>query len=718
MSDEDARVCLLATMKLSFLWAVVALVSLVLCTSASARTKDSEGRYHLTDEEKDTMLSPKERARLLDIMGHARHQADARRASKHQRRWNPNNSYGPAKLTCPVKPQGNNFVGYVRNASDNQIYQSEKDYMNRHRQAIRGQWKDWLNSVGLGGNDGISGGLDQFLAQNQPKLGIGISGGGYRAMLVGMSVLQGFDGRNETAKQRGVGGVLQLSDYVAGLSGGSWAVAAMAMNDWQTPQNTTRFMDLGNNLVLPDRGTLSFYTDLFNDVDDKKDAGFPVSISDYWGRAESYHILDPATYKDRGQKTTISDYVNMTKFKDGTGPLPIVLSIGRDDKQIMINQNATYFEFTPFEFGTWQPDIQAFFPVGYLGSDMTKGMPTNNNECVSGFDNLGYTIGTSSTLFNGAYTMLLEDNVTSILGGIAKSILEDVGKSDNDVAPVPNPFKQYPAKKNQYFDADYIDLVDGGEANQNIPFEPLMQPARGLDIVIGIDAGTDTAGWPNGSSVVESWKRAKNPEFAYMAFPEVPDTSTFVNLGMNTHPTFFGCNASAYVNANTALDKTPPVLVYVPNYPYSYQSNTSTYQLAYGSDEVQGILDNGVEIATMAGQIPDWGTCLACASVLRPLQRAKRQVPEKCNSCFERFCWNGEIQNKSPRAYTPPTGPPPFVTSNGQQKVQPPTTGNNESSGFSLGKFMDSKDGATSIHAPVSIVVALTLASIVVFCRL
>jgi len=673
------------------------------------------GRYHLTDEEKNMMLSPAERARLLEIMGHARHLADARRASKRQRRWSPNNSYGPVKLTCPGKPQGNNFVGYVRNASDNQIHPLETDYMNRHRKAIRNQWKDWLNSVNLGGNGGIDGGLDQFLAQHQPKLGIAISGGGYRAMLVGMSVLQGLDGRNETAKQRGVGGVMQLADYVSGLSGGSWAVAAMSMNSWQMPQNTTQFMDLGNNLVMPHRGTMSFYTDLFNDVDDKKDAGFPVSITDYWGRAESYHILDPAVYTSRGQNTTISDYVNVTAFKDGTGPLPIVLSIGRDNDAIMINQNATYFEFTPFEFGSWQPDLQAFFPVGYLGSDMTKGEPTKNNECVSGFDNLGFTIGTSSTLFNGAYTMLLEDNVTSILGGLAKSILEDIGKSDNDVASVPNPFKQYAAKKNQYLNADYIDLVDGGEANQNIPFEPLIQPARGLDMVIGIDGGTDVAGWPNGSSVVETWKRMKNPEFGYMAFPNVPDTNTFVNLGLNTHPTFFGCNASDYVNAKSALDKLPPVLVYVPNYPYSYQSNTSTFKLAYSSHEVQSILDNGLEVATMGGQIPDWGTCLACASVLRPLQRAKMQVPKKCQSCFSRFCWNGETQTKAPRPFTPPTGPPPFVLSKAHNNTQPPSTGNNDSSGFSLGDFTDSKDSASSVHAPVSIMVALMLATLVVF---
>ncbi|WFD26106.1 lysophospholipase [Malassezia nana] len=701
-------------MRLAF-WIAAALAILLLCAPGNARVRDSDGRYHLTEDEKNMMLSAEDRKQLLEVMGRARRLADARRASKQQRRWSPTNTYAPAHIPCPAKPEGNNYVGYIRNASSNDLHPLETDYMRKHRQAIRGEWKDWLSRAGLDGDGGVQGGLDQFLEQNQPKLGIGISGGGYRAMLVGLSVLQGFDGRNQTAKERGVGGVMQLADYTAGLSGGSWAVAAMAMNDWQTPQNMMRFMDMGNNLVFPKHNTIGFYTDLFNDVDDKKDANFPVSITDYWGRAESYHLLDPAAYPERGQRTTISDYINITSFKNGKGPLPIVLSIGRDYDEIMINQNATYFEFTPFEFGSWQPALQAFFPVGYLGSDMNNGEPAQNNECVSGFDNLGFTVGTSSTLFNGAYTMLLENNVSSILGDMAKSILEDVGKSNNDVAPVPNPFKGYRPDSNQYDKADFIDLVDGGEANQNIPFEPLMQPARGLDLVIGIDAGTDTSGWPNGSSVVETWKRSKNPMFSYMAFPNVPDTNTFVNLGLNTHPTFFGCNASDYVNADSAIDKNPPVVVYVPNYPYVYQSNTSTYQLSYSDDEVQGILDNGVEIATMAGKMDDWHLCLACASILRPLQRANQSVPNKCQSCFSRYCWNGQIADHSPRNFTPPEGAPPFVLSGGKNNTEPPTTGSDTSDGFSLSKFMDSSKGvATSANTPVSILVAMLLAAALV----
>lgn len=51
--------------------------------------------------------------------------------------------------------------------------------------------------------------------------------------------------------------------------------------------------------------------------------------------------------------------------------------------------------------------------------------------------------------------------------------------------------------------------------------------------------------------------------------PRVPSPNGFVNGGYNTRPTFFGCEANS----------TTPIIVYVPNYPWSYYGNTSTVSL-------------------------------------------------------------------------------------------------------------------------------------------
>ena len=62
-----------------------------------------------------------------------------------------------------------------------------------------------------------------------PNIAIAFSGGGYRAMLNGAGALQAFDNRevNGTNTPGHLGGLLQASTYVAGLSGGSWLVGSI-----------------------------------------------------------------------------------------------------------------------------------------------------------------------------------------------------------------------------------------------------------------------------------------------------------------------------------------------------------------------------------------------------------------------------------------------------------------------------------------------------------
>ena len=697
------------TMKFSSVATWFAAGLLMSAQQASAVHKDENGANVYTEQDMNAMLSPAEREKLIETMARARNVVRAEH--RRQRRMSPKDSYVPAKVPCPKKPEGNNYVNYVRNASDHRMNELEQGYMQRHRDNTRSLWVDWLKSVGLDGDGGLPGGAEQFVSENQPKVGISVSGGGYRAMLVALGVSQGFDSRNETSKNEGVGGFLQLADYYAGLSGGSWATGAQAINGWPTAQSLVDdIMELSSNLVNPNHDSLSFYEHLFKDVGAKKHADFPISISDYWGRALSYQLMNDTQYPDHGQRITYSDIVNQTGFRDATYPFPIVLSIGRQPDQIMINPNATYFEFTPYEFGTWQPTLEAFFPVGYLGTDVVDGNPKDGSSCIANYENFGYTVGTSSTLFNGAYNKLLESNSTGFLNDVLKTILEDVDKGYNDVAPVPNPFKGYRQSSNHFVDAKYIDLVDGGEANQNIPLEPLLQPARGLDLIVAVDASSDQVNWPNGTALIEVEKRSNLSEFSYMAFPRVPDARTFVNRGFNTRPTFFGCDPNDATNAKTSVgNSTAPVLIYLPNYPYSGFSNSSTFELAYNVQHQHDMLDNARNVATMGGQMDNWPLCLACASALRPMQRSGAKIPDKCQQCMDMYCWDGKYDTSPTRNYTPPVGPPPFVTSHGQKSVEPPTTGSNDSTDTDYGKIISSKDKSAAAPMGVSSAVFTSL---------
>lgn len=85
--------------------------------------------------------------------------------------------------------------------------------------------------------------------------------------------------------------------------------------------------------------------------------------------------------------------------------------------------------------------------------------------------------------------------------------------------------------------------------------------------------------WPDGSSLVHTYERQFVKQGQGMSFPYVPDTNTFVNLGLNKKPTFFGCDA----NNLTDLQYIPPLVVYLPNAEYSFNSNQSAFKLSYSN---------------------------------------------------------------------------------------------------------------------------------------
>lgn len=138
-------------------------------------------------------------------------------------------------------------------------------------------------------------------------------------------------------------------------------------------------------------------------------------------------------------------------------------------------------------------------------------------------------------------------------------------------------------------------MVDGGEDLQNLPLHPLIQPERGVDVVFAVDSSADTLeengdlNWPNGTALVATYQRSLLPIANGTSFPQIPDVNTFVNLGLNNRPTWFGCN----------LDDTEspaPLIVYLPNAPYAYMSNVSTFQMVYSTLERDSIIQNGYDV--------------------------------------------------------------------------------------------------------------------------
>lgn len=539
---------------------------------------------------------------------------------------------------------------------------NETSWLDTRRSKSLAAMKDFFGHVKVGDFD-VTSYLNQHSSNssNLPNIGIAVSGGGYRALMNGAGAIKAFDSRTENATTSGhLGGLLQSSTYVAGLSGGSWLLGSIYINNFTTIdalQSGSTWQFSNSILEGPDTGGIqildsaSYFTDLAEAVNGKQDAGFDTSITDIWGRALSYQMFNAS---NGGLAYTWSSIAETSAFNDGNYPMPLVVADGRNPGELVVGSNSTVYEFNPWEFGTFDPTIYGFAPLQYLGSRFVGGSLPSNETCVRGFDSAGFVIGTSSTLFNQFLLQINTTSLPSFVKNVFTDILHKLDKSDNDIAAYdPNPFYHYNNHSSPYAQQTELDVVDGGEDLQNIPLHPLIQPERAVDVIFAVDSSADTTySWPNGTSLVATYERSLNSSGIGngTAFPSIPDQNTFVNLGLNTRPTFFGCDSSN-------LTGPAPIVVYIPNYPYSAYSNVSTFTLSYKDSERDNIILNGYEVATMANSTRDgnWTACVGCAVLSRSFERTKTTLPDICTQCFTNYCWNGTVNSTAPGAFEPVT---------------------------------------------------------------
>lgn len=248
-------------------------------------------------------------------------------------------------------------------------------------------------------------------------------------------------------------------------------------------------------------------------------------------------------------------------------------------------------------------------------------------------------------------------------------------EDNNDIAQwVPNPFLNWNPSTNPDAGSSQLSLVDGGEDLQNLPLNPLLQPVRGVDVIFAVDSSADTTyNWPNGTALRASYERSLNSTISNgTLFPAIPDDRTFINLGLNNNPTFFGCNASNFTLA--AGQTVPPLVVYLPNAPYTTDSNVSTFTDSYSLAQRNDIILNGLNAGSQGNATLDseWPACVACAALSRSLVRTRTAVPATCQSCFTKYCWNGTLDTSDPGAYEPAF------------KIQDETTASSAAVGMSL----------------------------------
>ena len=118
------------------------------------------------------------------------------------------------------------------------------------------------------------------------------------------------DNRTTNSTNTGqIGGLLQSTTYITGVSGGGWLVGSIYTNNFSSVQDlrdgslNSPVWQFGNSILEGpnDDGvqllsSVDYWSTIESEVSDKQDAGFNVSLTDYWGRALSYQLYEDSRY--------------------------------------------------------------------------------------------------------------------------------------------------------------------------------------------------------------------------------------------------------------------------------------------------------------------------------------------------------------------------------------------------------------------------------------
>jgi lysophospholipase len=322
------------------------------------------------------------------------------------------------------------------------------------------------------------------------------------------------------------------------------------------------------------------YLAITTDLLAKQLAGYHTTLTDPYGQFLSYQFLNGL---DGGVSTTMSSIIGLSNFTSHAVPFPVITSLGVKTwlGECTPGPNAATYEFTPCEFGSWDSDVSVFTQTHYLGTSLKNGNPTGTGLlCTQSYDNLGYILGTSSNLFNELCLNIPPSHVTNLNSTLTQILTHVHEVTTADVyATYSNPFYQYQSPTGVHNAANDIpaqkalSLVDGGEALQNNPILPFLQPARNISAIIVNDNSADTSNnFPNGSEILTTYVQSFNHGLTRMPF--IPSVETFIAEGLNERATFFGCNDTSKIT-----------IVWLPNYNFTFASNVATAQLVYPKDE-------------------------------------------------------------------------------------------------------------------------------------
>ncbi|PMD48090.1 FabD/lysophospholipase-like protein [Hyaloscypha variabilis F] len=597
-------------------------------------------------------------------------------------------NYAPITVECPTNIQ------WVRPA--NGLSKEEVEWVSKRKVVVFDALHDYLDRLTLEDFD-----LHEFAHrikesnyQNVPTLAMAISGGGYRSGYTGTGIMRAMDSRLPAANLEKIGGLLQSLTYLTGQSGGGFPVGSFLTHNFPTTDELVQLwisqLDAFN--AVPDNSTAAgSFASMFIDIGQKYAAGFNVSTSDFLGRDFAYEFLPGVR---GGLGVTWSGIRSQSKFISHEMPLGMVqaTALEADDPRYygyqVPSSDSPFYEFTPFEFGSWDSRIAAFTPMEWTGTQISDGTPVNSSACVRGFDRASFVMGTAASAFNfwevedisnGTLVPFSKRSLSqSSASKTAKLARRDTGPNGEILFPAvqlaeiafafkeffnlttpfiafpswPNPFLTSNTSSSSTSQGESITFVDSSESNQSIPVWPLIQPARNTSFIIAYEDGPDALpyGWIAGANLHNSYLAANT---SGLPFPVIPPVNTLQNKNYTLKPTLFGCD----INLTTTKSSDSPIVLYIANAPYSaYTNYTWTGQAgAFDATQFNEIFVNSFNQLTQGNGTleSDWTTCLGCAVIDRTLDKIGMQRTNQCQECLQKYCWDGTYDQRTPAILDP-----------------------------------------------------------------
>lgn len=373
-------------------------------------------------------------------------------------------------------------------------------------------------------------GINVSQSDNVPRIGFVFSGGGYRAMIATAGYMRGFEQL----------GIVDVSQYIAGLSGSSWWIGPyMFMQSQSAPFSVQAF-----NATIADKIKVNRFNP-FNSTNTRllsakslgNDIVFPkivfnqtISSVDFYG-ALLAHALLAHWGNERYLKRLSDQWFNV---RHAHVPWPIYTAVSYHKLTEYVS-SYNWYEFNPEEIRNLEKNIA--LPSFAFGRTFKNGRsqdfaPEPSFSLLMGIFGSAYSVNLkdikrivleSAANEEGYYDPDLakqgellaqvvelnqegkEEEMLQVVGNssyfetIKKELLESVLflMSDSRIgamraapAQINNPFKDYKDAYAWLQNRDQLTFIDAG-ISYNIPLRPLFRPERKLDLIFIGDASSN-----------------------------------------------------------------------------------------------------------------------------------------------------------------------------------------------------------------------------------